>query len=115
MSLLEACGISAASKEATSFAFMGLECILGRPMIVPSIECQDQVICGKITPGRNYGDVLDRVVEFRSLPGKSNGFVNGNGETKANMPASWLPPVRDLRVHGNTTRDKERRDPILAG
>lgn len=101
LSLLDACGISAASKEAISFGWMGLECLLGRPMIVPSIETQEPTICGKITPGRNYGDLLRKVADFHALRDAKAERVNGT---------SWLPAVRDLRVKGNQTRDKERED-----
>lgn len=111
LSLLESCGISASSKEATSFAFMGLECLLGRPMIVPATEIQTPVVTGKITPGRNYGGVVRRVAEFHGLvvDGEGKGEVNGANGT-GGWGGEWLPAVRDLRVCGNTTRDKEIED-----
>ncbi|KAJ9494443.1 hypothetical protein LTR99_010792 [Exophiala xenobiotica] len=122
LSLLDKCGITAASKEATSFAFMGLECLLGRPMIVPSIEPQEPVICGKITPGRNYGELIMKVAAFHEAWNKTasctraNG-MNGTGGTAKKVArkshASWLPAVRDLRVKDNQTRAKEQRDPVF--
>ena len=122
LSLLDVCGIGAASKEATSFAFMGLECILGRPMIVPSMETQDPTICGKITPGLNYGELIGKIAAFHKLRSKgvkhgvSNGVDETNGvSTKRTyaMRGSWLPAVRDLRVKNNQTREKEQRDPLF--
>ena len=140
LALLDDSGISAASKEATSFAFMGLECLLGRPMIVPCVENQDQTVNGKVTPGRNFQQLMRQVVEFWNIKdedevieGMGDG-VNGVGhgyialkervngvvvmEDKKKERAGpgtreWLPPVRDLRVMGNTTREKELRDPML--
>lgn len=93
-------------------------------MIVPSIEPQEQVICGKITPGRNYGELIMKVAAFHEawndclVPNSSmmNG-TNGTDGVKKEAPgkthASWLPPVRDLRVKGNQTRDKEQKDPVF--
>ena len=134
LALLDDSGISAAAKEATSFAFMGLECLLGRPMIVPCVEhSQEETVNGKLTPGRNFQELLRRVVEFWNakegkegidcmadgVNGLHNGVngVNGVSHKEKKMAGArareWLPPVTDLRVMGNRTREKEIHDPVL--
>ncbi len=101
---------------------MGLECLLGRPMIVPSIEPQEPVICGKITPGRNYGELIVKVAAFHEAwsktanSTKANGINGTNGINKkavGKSHASWLPAVRDLRVKDNLTREKEQKDLVF--
>lgn len=53
--LLDETGIDGSAKEAITFAFQGLEAILGRPLIVPDrVESSTPVVVGKVTPGKNY-------------------------------------------------------------
>lgn len=91
-------------------------------MIVPSIETQEPTICGKITPGLNYGELIGKIAAFHELRSKAvtTGVANGvngsnGGSTKRAdaMRGSWLPAVRDLRVKNNRTREKEQRDPMF--
>lgn len=102
---------------------MGLECLLGRPMIVPSIESQEPIICGKVTPGRNYGELIMKVAAFHEAwnrtanSRKTNGMNGTDGMKKKRATektqTSWLPAVRDLRVKDNLTREKEQKDPVF--
>lgn len=112
ISLLDACGITAASKEATSFAFMGLECLLGRPLIITKIEVQEPAVMGKITPGRNYMQIIRQVANFHQALKKNGLEAPVNESSKKNDASSnpWLPPVRDLRIVNNKTREKELKD-----
>lgn len=103
ISLLDPCGISAASKEATSFAFMGFECLVGRPLIITKIEVPQPTIMGKITPGRNYLKIIDQISAFHKKRIADNGAD----------AYSWLPATRDLRVWNNRTRAKELEDQKL--
>ncbi|KAK4689153.1 hypothetical protein P7C73_g968, partial [Tremellales sp. Uapishka_1] len=54
--------IPADAKEAVMFATLGFLCVSGRSVPVSSGElCKDEAVMGKITPGRNYRDVLRKV------------------------------------------------------
>lgn len=99
LALLDGCGITAASKEATSFSFIGLDCLLGRPLITTKIEkSKEPAVMGKVTPGRNCLQIIHQVAAFHQ------GAEGLQGATP------FLPPVRDLRVLGNKTREKEMND-----
>ena len=79
MCLLDESGIPAGAKEAVTFAFQGMDAILGRPLIVPDrVESKEPVIVGKVSPGLNYRALQCRAVEF------------GRGYEKQ----AYLPPVR---------------------
>ncbi|CDK26331.1 unnamed protein product [Kuraishia capsulata CBS 1993] len=65
MYLLDEHGVSSGAKEAVTFAFQGLEAILGRPLIVPDqVETSTPVVVGKITPGANYRELQRTAVNF---------------------------------------------------
>ena len=81
--LLDETGISGSSKEAVTFAFQGLEAILGRPLIVPDrVESSTPVVVGKVAPGKNY----------RHLQKLSSQFSLSVGDL------GHLPPVTKLVV-----------------
>ncbi len=43
------------AKEAINFAWMGMEAIVGRPMLAPkNVETDEPCVVGKITPGANF-------------------------------------------------------------
>jgi hypothetical protein len=58
--------IPAEAKEAISFALLGFECILGRPIFVPQhVDSRKEVILGKITPGvHGWVDLIGKVGSF---------------------------------------------------
>lgn len=57
--------IPAGAKEALGFALMGLECFVGRPMMVPQqVETPKEGIIGQIQPSNNYHRVRKHVVDF---------------------------------------------------
>lgn len=64
---LDSLGMKAQAKEAVSFAILGLECVLGRSIIIPqNVDSREEVILGKITPHqRNWLKVLHKVTGFR--------------------------------------------------
>lgn len=64
---LDELGIPMGSREAMDFAFKGLECILGRSLIVPQrVESSRAGIIGHIQPGSGlkYHGLMKRVQEF---------------------------------------------------
>ena len=90
-------------------------------MIVPSIEPQEPIICGKITPGKNYGELIMKVAAFHEAWNKTANSPRANGmngtdgikkKAAGKSHASWLPAARDLRVKDNLTREKEQKDPV---
>lgn len=65
--LLDEAGVDGRAKEAITFAFQGLEAILGRPLIVPDkVESKTPVVVGKVTPGPNYRMLQKTAIEFSS-------------------------------------------------
>ena len=80
---LDVTGIPGSAKEAITFAFQGLEAILGRPLIVPDrVESKLPVVVGKVTPGKNYRTLQKKAVAF----------------TQSYDDVSYLPPVRKLVI-----------------
>lgn len=59
-------GMPAAAKEAISFALLGMECILGRPNLVPQhVDSRKEAVLGKITPHTdNWLELVDKVAAF---------------------------------------------------
>lgn len=65
--LLDVLGIPCGSREAMDFAFKGLECILGRALIVPQrVESDRAGIIGQIQPGTgtHYHRLIRHVQDF---------------------------------------------------
>jgi 1,6-anhydro-N-acetylmuramate kinase len=78
--MLDEAGVDGGAKEAITFAFQGMEAILGRPLVVPQqVESDTPVIVGKVSPGRNYRQLMKMSVGF-----------GGNFE------GEYLPAVREM-------------------
>ena len=65
ITMIDEIGVPAGAKEALSFAQLGMECFVGRPVIVPKrVETDTPAIIGKIQPGRNYHKIRKHVADF---------------------------------------------------
>jgi hypothetical protein len=65
ITMIDELGVPAGAKEALSFAQLGKECYLGRPVIVPKrAETDTPTVIGKIQAGRNYHHVRKHVSKF---------------------------------------------------
>ncbi|EHK41573.1 uncharacterized protein TrAtP1_005074 [Trichoderma atroviride] len=62
---LDAAGIPAVAREAITLALQGMNAVVGRTVRTShGAETRQELIVGKISPGDNYGQVMQKVMQF---------------------------------------------------